>query len=279
MRGDIAMTKAMREVQAHRISTIDPNKPPIEETCNVALEGPLTIDVNEVGTYTVLCTPTDKRAMAIGFLFSEGIITNLGDIALLNECMDDPSVIRVRLNDSAAAADAVGRNLLIVSSCGFCGSESMDEKLTAMPRVENTFRVEGSILRRVSQGMGENQVVFKQSGGTHGIGLFNTEGEIVSFAEDIGRHNALDKAIGKSILLGKTTAGLGAAMSGRVSLEMVGKCARAGIEVISAVSAPTSLALEAASRCNITVLAFVRDTRATVFSCPERVLDLKGHGQ
>jgi FdhD protein len=96
---------------------------------------------------------------------------------------------------------------------------------------------------------------------------------MISFAEDIGRHNALDKAIGKLLLAGRKTAGLGAVLSGRVSLEMVSKSARAGIEVISAVSAPTSLGLEAATRCNITLCAFVRADRATVFANPERILN------
>ena len=89
--------------------------------------------------------------------------------------------------------------------------------------------------------------------------------------EDIGRHNALDKAIGKCLLMKLPTAGLGAVLSGRISLEMVSKCARAGIEMICAVSAPTSLALKAASQCGMSVIAFVRETRATIYTHPERV--------
>ena len=263
---------ALERLCAHRFATDNPDEPPIQEICGVAAEGPVTIDVDGVGTYTVLCSPVDKRAMAVGFLFSEGIIDSINDIALLNECIDDPAVIRVRLNDSAPDSSAKGRNLLIVSSCGICGSESMDEKLSAMPRVGNTFQVSRDVLRTVSKTLSENQVVFKECGGTHAVGIFDARGEMISFAEDIGRHNALDKAIGKCILTNNPTTGYGAAFSGRVSLEMVGKAARAGIELISAVSAPTTLALKAATRCNMTVCAFVRGTRATAFTFPERII-------
>ncbi|MCP4678886.1 MAG: formate dehydrogenase accessory sulfurtransferase FdhD [Deltaproteobacteria bacterium] len=264
--------KGLTEVKAHRIATDDKGKSPVLETCGVAVEEPLTIDVMGVDSYTVLCTPDDKRAMAVGFLFSEGIIGSITDIALLNECKDDPNVLRVQLADGISGENLAGRNLLIVSSCGICGSESMEEKLSAMPKVGNTFKIKSTVLRKVSAAMRGRQVVFKECGGTHAIGLFDATGQIISFAEDIGRHNALDKAIGKCILSGKNPEDLGAAMSGRVSLEMVGKCARAGIELISAVSAPTSLALKAADNCDITVLAFVRDTRATIFTRPKRVI-------
>ncbi len=265
--------QALRQVKAFRIATDTPEQQHVEEACDVATEAPLTIDVEDFGTYTVLCTPDDKRAMAVGFMFSEGIIDRLEDIGLLNECMDDPQVIRVKLGPNAPDQEGKQRNLLIVSSCGVCGSESMDEKLNAMNVVGDTLKVKRQVLRAASNGLSSKQTLFKKSGGTHAIGIFDEHGEIVAFAEDIGRHNALDKAIGKCILMGKPTNGLAAALSGRVSLEMVGKCARAGIELISAVSAPTSLGLDSAEHCNITLCAFVRDTRATVFCGKQRIVD------
>lgn len=263
----------MIEVEATRLTTDDSRAAGVVENCGVAIEGPVTIDVDGTQAFTVLCTPDDKRAMAVGFLFSEGIIDSISDIALLNECEDDPNVIRVRLSESAPNGAEAGRNLLIVSSCGMCGSESMEEKLRLMPKVGNALQIEKSLLIQVAENVRKRQVIFEKSGGTHAIGIFDKKGELKSFAEDIGRHNALDKAIGKCLLHGQSPAGCGASLSGRVSLEMVSKCARAGIEVISAVSAPTSLALEAARRCNITVLGFVRGTRATAFTYPERVID------
>lgn len=259
------------EFKGTRIAVDDPAKPAADETCHVAVEAPLMIDVQGVDQYTVLCTPNDKRAMTVGFLFSEGIINSVADIAVLRECEDDPQTMRIRLQENAPKTDGGGRNLLIVSSCGACGSESMEEKLASLPVVKDGFRIERAVLPRVNAAMRKSQALFDKSGGTHAIGLFDPSGEVVAFAEDIGRHNALDKAIGKCVLTGRDPSKLGAFLSGRVSFEMVGKCARAGIELISAVSAPTSLALEAANRAGITVLAFVRETRATVFTNPHRV--------
>jgi FdhD protein len=116
------------------------------------------------------------------------------------------------------------------------------------------------------------QALFDECGGTHAAGIYDAEGKILASAEDAGRHNALDKSIGKCLLQQTSTAGLAAALSGRVSLEMVSKGARAGIELISAISAPTTLAIEVADRCGITLCAFVRETRATVFTHPHRVV-------
>ena len=102
--------------------------------------------------------------------------------------------------------------------------------------------------------------------------VFEADGTILSFAEDSGRHNALDKAIGKCLLADTVVAGRGVVLTSRLSLEMVSRCARAGIELIAAVSAPTSMAIDVAGKCNITLCAFVRETRATVFTHPGRII-------
>jgi FdhD protein len=162
---------------------------------------------------------------------------------------------------------------VIVSAGGLSAGETREELLATLPRVGDRLRVPAETLRTASEAMRHRQVIYPQSGGTHAAGIFDAEGQVLAFAEDIGRHNALDKAVGKCLLAGRSTAGCGAALSGRVSLEMVTKCARAGLEIISAVSAPTSLACEAARRCNITLCATVRDNKATVFTHPQRILD------
>ena len=244
----------------------------IEEATGVAVEAPLTIDIEGVDSYTILCSPDDRRAMAVGFMFSEGIIQGIGDIAFLADCIDFPEVMRVRLcNPPQRNADAPGRNLLIVSSCGMCGSTDMQEKITTLHMAGNMLHINTEIMNRAMTLLTDKQNVFKKTRGTHAILIFDGRGEVVSFAEDIGRHNALDKAIGKILLAGKTAKGCGAVLSGRVSFEMVSKCSQAGIEVILAVSAPTSLALDAALHCGITVCAFVRDGGATIFTHPERI--------
>ncbi|MDP6438034.1 MAG: formate dehydrogenase accessory sulfurtransferase FdhD [Candidatus Brocadiia bacterium] len=259
----------LQPVKPRRLSTADPSGTLLEEAGQVAVEAPVTIEVQGAGAYTLLCSPTNVRALAVGFLLGEGMIEGLDDIFLLEECEETPGLVRVKVKNVAGAKD---RNLLIVSSCGLCGSESVDEMLRRLPGVGESLRVPGSMLCDLSESLRRRQVVFSESGCTHAAGVFTSDGEIISFAEDIGRHNALDKAIGKCLLARRRSTGCGVALTGRVSVEMVVKCARAGIELMSAVSAPTSLALDAARRSKITLCGFVREGRATVYTCPERVL-------
>jgi FdhD protein len=266
----------LRYVPAQRISTADPARGPVDEQVAVVREAPLTIDVQDVGSYTLLCTPGDERALAAGFLRSEGIIHGMADITALKRCDDDPAVWRVRLAGKVPWIEGKDRSLLIVSSCGACGSEDLEARLRDLPPVDDTLRVNGGVLRSLDGAVRDRQVLFDACGGTHAAGLFSGQGEIRACAEDAGRHNALDKAIGMCLLRGIPTEGLGVVLSGRTSLEMVGKCAKAGIELISCVSAPTSLAIEVADRCRITLCAFVRETRATVFTHPRRIIDPGG---
>ncbi len=267
---------AVRFVRADRISTAnDADKPQAEEVC-VIEETPVTIDVEGVESYTLLCTPIDRPALAAGFLFTEGVIDDMGGIVSLKECDDDPNTIRVRLVDRIPRIEDKDRNLLIVSSCGACGSESLKERVAALPVVGNTLKIEAGLLHSVYKALRRQQSLFKASGGTHAAAVFDENGTVVACAEDVGRHNALDKAIGKCVLADIKTAGHGAALTSRLSLEMVGKCARAGIELITAVSAPTSMAIDVAQNCGITLCAFVRETRATVFTHPVRVIQKRG---
>ncbi|MBW2528559.1 MAG: formate dehydrogenase accessory sulfurtransferase FdhD [Deltaproteobacteria bacterium] len=267
-----------RRVRAQRVQTDGQPPQTVDELVDVAVERALTIDVDRVDSYTLLCSPSDQRALTMGFLLTEGVIDDASDMAELRRCDDEQDVMRVRLRSEPPRLGDEGRNLLIVSSCGLCGAESLAHKLAAIPPVGDLLRVDPATLRTAERALRKHQALFRSTGGTHAVGLFDAEGTILCAAEDTGRHNALDKAIGKELLAGRSPAGLGAVLSGRVSLEMVGKCARAGIEIITAVSAPTSLAIEVAERCSITLCAFVRETRATVFTHPHRVRGLPSRG-
>ena len=263
---------SIRTVQARRISTADSTSPPREEDVNVIIEIPLYIDVEGIELYTILCTPIDKLPMAAGFLFFEGVIDSLDDLALIEECMDEPDVVRIKLTVDEPRIMDPGRNLLITSSCGVCGTEEFNRKLEALPNVGNTLRIESGMLRTAMKDISRIQPLFDTCGGTHLVAIIDRDGKIIAHAEDTGRHNALDKAIGKCLFEGVSFIGSWVMLSSRVSLEMVSKCARAGIELISAISAPTSLAIEVAEHCGITLCAFVRETRATVFTHPERIV-------
>jgi FdhD protein len=269
---------ALKTVRGDRISTEGSSGPTSrsdngsEEEVRVVEEAPVTIDVEGIESYTALCTPADARALAVGFLYSEGVIDRVEDIAVLKECEDDPLTIRVRLKGKIPRIDDAGRNLVITSSCGACGSESLRARIDALPSAGDALRIRASLLPSIFRDLRSRQELFQSCGATHAAALFDAAGEIVSFAEDVGRHNALDKAIGNCLIAGAPTAGRGAAVTSRLSLEMVAKCARAGIELVAAVSAPTSLAIDVSRKCNITLCAFVREKRATVFTHPGRVL-------
>jgi len=237
----------------------------------VVVEEPLTIEIKGIGSYTLMHTPIDAMALALGFTFTEGLISGLNDVSLLSHCPEDPGIIYLELKDPGKST-APERNLAIMSACGICGRRGRrDSLLSALPSVGNSLRISIYTLRAAVKRMRSRQRIFSQTGGTHAATIFNLHGEVVAFGEDIARHNALDKAIGRCLVEERPLLGCGVTLSGRVSFELVAKSARAGIELISAVSAPSSLAIEAAEHSGITLCAFVRGDRAAVYSHPERI--------
>jgi FdhD protein len=240
---------------------------------SVVVEDALTLEVEDVGSYTLLCTPGDELALAAGFALTEGLIATYDDVLALRHRGQDPRVVRMRLREPAGVGEK-GRNLIVASSCGLCETrQPVEAMLAELPRVGDSLRVAADRLREILERLRSHQELFRRTGGAHAAGLFTADGELVAFAEDLGRHNALDKAIGQRLVEGRTAAGLGAALSGRVSFELVAKCARAGLELVAAVSAPSSLALRAAQACGMTVCGFVRESRATIYTHVFRVLN------
>jgi len=262
------MDSSIDGVSATRISSGDQ---PVPEECRVVVERPLTLIIEGMGEYTLMCTPSDQMALAVGFAFTEGMIATPSDIDLLRACEDDPGTIKMSLSEHLRG-ETRARNLIIASSCGLCGLERIDDILDNLGVCGQSLRVSLSRVLAAHEEMKSRQAIFHETGGTHAAAIFTPQGEIVAFAEDIGRHNALDKAIGKCLLSETPTAGCGLAFSGRASFEIVVKAARAGIELIAAVSAPSSLAIRAAERCGITLCGFVRGDRATVYTDESRVV-------
>ena len=258
----------------------------------VVREDALTLDVEGVGHYTLMWTPISGQptaqgftiedgvlgdvddpealALALGFARSEGLIGSLEDIRALSLCPDDPGVVRVQLRDPAATA-VNRRNVVVNSSCGICGPrEILEENALGLASVSDNLRLSREQLTPLMTAMRDAQQVFEETGGSHAAALFDTAG-LISVAEDLGRHNALDKAIGRVLIERGDSTGYGAVLSSRLSLEMVLKAIRAGIELVLAVSAPTSLAIEVAERFGVTLCGFVRDDRATVYTHPRRI--------
>ncbi|MCC7455726.1 MAG: formate dehydrogenase accessory sulfurtransferase FdhD [Nitrospira sp.] len=265
----------------------------VEDACWVAEERPLTIDVEGVGAYTLMWTPTSETelpcgftpadgvltgdevpealALAAGFAFTEGLLASVDDIRGLSICQHDSEVVRLTLVDPERA-HVRRRNVVIGSSCGICGGrERIDDVTRGIRPVDDSLRLDATRLEAIMATLRRRQAVWLATGGTHAAAIFDGGGRILTLFEDLGRHNALDKAIGHCLLARVPLAGCGAALTSRVTLEMASKAARAGLELVAAVSAASTLAIEVADRFGVTLCGFVRNGRATAFSHGHRL--------
>ncbi len=228
----------------------------------VVIERPLKIEVNE-SSYTLLRTPGADRELCVGFLFTEGLIEKLGDILILRQCPDSADSLTVKVSDTR---EKPSRSMLITSSCGLCGREDIEAMVDALGRVESSLQVSPEMMYRLPETVRARQELFDLTGGAHASAFFDEDGNILGVKEDVGRHNALDKLIGQAIMQELPMNSSGVFLSGRTSLEMIVKAARARIPVVAAVGAPTEIAAEAAERLGITLCGFLRDQRLSVYT-------------
>lgn len=266
---------------------------PRRELCAVVEEDTLTLAVEGVGNYTLMWTPTETieegfgftdddgvladngnpeaLCLAAGFALSEGIISRLSDVESMALCADEPDVVRLLLKPGVDPK--VRRaDVLIQSSCGICGyRDIVENNVYGLCSVANDMILSDSVFGNLMDQLRAGQHVFGDTGGSHGAALFTASGEVLAVAEDLGRHNALDKAIGRHLLEGRNFSQCGVLLSSRLSLEMVLKVIRAGLQIVAAVSAPTSLAIELAQHHGVTLCGFVRDQRMTVYTHPWRI--------
>jgi FdhD protein len=226
-------------------------------------------------------TPGNDFELAIGFLFSEGVINNKNDILSVSrnkELVDDSNAentVLIELNESVKVDPDKIRNFYINSSCGICGSSMVEgiSKIQPIDSHASNLEIEESVLRQLPENLRQKQDAFGLTGGLHASALFNVNGEILHLFEDVGRHNALDKLIGQQInenALPLSRYGL--MLSGRTSFELVHKSALAGIPIIVAIGAPSSLAIEAAWEYEITLIGFLNSDRFNIYSYPKRII-------
>lgn len=262
--------------------------------CQVVEEDALTLDVRDVGHYTLMWTPTvanttaqgytledgllgegeqpEGLCLAMGFALSEGLIESLADIKSLAVCPDNPKVVKLHLHHPDRVK-TTRKNVVINSSCGICGPrEILEDNALNLQPVADDLRISHAHFALLMAQMREGQAIFEQTGGSHAAAVFDQSGRVLSVAEDLGRHNALDKAIGMVLLHRGNVTGCGVVLSSRLSLEMVLKAVRTGLQMMVAVSAPTSLAIEVADKFGVTLCGFVRERRATVYTHAQRVL-------
>jgi FdhD protein len=222
-------------------------------------------------------TPGHDFELAVGFLYGEGVISGPGDVVTVRYCSladDEPqlyNVVSVALN-RAVDMSALARSFYATSSCGICGKaslESLEQRCNVLPASKP---VPVSRLVGLPDELRRRQRIFSETGGLHAAGLYDRDGGCLGVREDVGRHNALDKLVGYSLLRGDLPlSDAVAVVSGRLSFELIQKAAMAGIPVICAVSAPSSLAVETADGLGMTVVGFVRDGGCNIYSHPERV--------
>lgn len=286
------MKKGIVDVEALYIPTGDAESE--ASRCRVVEEDALTLDVRDVGHYTLMWTPTshpvaphgftledgllgeeeqpEGLSLAMGFALSEGLIDSLADIRSLSVCPDSPGVVRLQLHRPEGVT-TTRRNVIINSSCGICGPrEILEDNALGLQSVEDSLRIGHGQFATLMAQMHDSQQIFRQTGGSHAAAIFDQSGEVLAVAEDLGRHNALDKAIGMVLLHRGDVANCGAVLSSRLSLEMILKAVRTGLQMMLAVSAPTSLAIDVAEKFGVTLCGFVRDNRATIYTHPQRVL-------
>jgi len=260
-------------VSSAEIVRISEQAPTEKLTDHVVNEQPITIMIDRVGSFTVMATPSDIEALAVGFVYSEGLIDSIDDVITVSTKPQLPNVVGIQVQDPTKIA--IRRNMIVASSCGMCGARNIKKMLADMPPCETSLEVNSNLLIEVTKRLRSMQQIFQMTGGSHAAGIFDSAGKIIAFAEDLGRHSALDKAIGKCLSDKLPTKGLATVLSGRISLEMVTKAAKAGIELIAAVSAPSSFAVKAAKQWNITLCGFVRQDKINIYTCPERICNLQ----
>ena len=251
-------------VAAQRV--VDGEARPLEET--VAVEEPLEIHINGQPWITTMRTPGHDRELALGLLYSEGLLADLVDV---DSIVVEDNVVLI---EGQISIDGHTRGFVRSSSCGVCGRASLDAIMARHPPAIPTdgFTIRESDVEILLRRLRSMQSVFETTGGVHAVALFSENTEITELAEDVGRHNAMDKIVGRSLKhlpLSKH----GFLLSGRVSFEMVQKAVMAGSPCIIAIGAPTTLAIDLARQHGITLIGFARDMRFNVYTGSWRLQD------
>ncbi|ADB39168.1 formate dehydrogenase accessory sulfurtransferase FdhD [Spirosoma linguale] len=269
-------------VTVHKISgeslTEAPDLLAVEEPLEIRLGfGPAT-NREQRSVSVTMRTPGHDEELAMGFLFTEGIVQRPADIVSCRHCVQDAekegNVLRVELHPDVVVDWArLERNTFTSSSCGLCGKATIEAVMALTPGpLLSDFSVEPAILHALPDRVRQIQRAFAYTGGIHAAALFDADGKLLLVREDIGRHNALDKLIGAAFWQNWLPLAQHAVfLSGRIGVELVQKSWLAGVPLLAAVGAPSSLAVQMAKEAHMTMAGFVRDNRFNIYSEPKRV--------
>ena len=241
-----------------------------------AAEEPMEVRIDGEPFAVIMRTPGADHDLTVGFLFAERVIRSATDVLGITRGADSHNVIDVRLVDARAGelslrAD-VRRRIVMNASCGLCGRVTIEALRVEAPDIAAEWTIPACIIRGLPDTLRRTQAVFEETGGLHAAGLFDRSGALEVMAEDVGRHNAVDKVVGRMLMEDRVPLGQSILfVSGRTSYEIVQKAWLAGIPIVGAVSAPSSLAVELAEEAGITLLGFVRGSAFNVYSSAGRV--------
>jgi FdhD protein len=240
----------------------------------VAVERALEVRLDGEPFAVIMRTPGHDRHLAVGFLFTEGVLVSSRDVVAVQEVADD--VVDVRLSPERALllGDLLGsrRNVTMNSSCGMCGRRSLESLDIPTTPITAGWQMASSVISGLPDVLATAQAAFAETGGLHAAGLVDVDGVLEASAEDVGRHNAIDKLIGRMLLTGRLPlADRALVVSGRLSFEIVQKTYLAGLPIIVAVSAPSSLAVDLARQCGMTLAGFTRGGRFNVYAGAHRI--------
>lgn len=259
---------------------------PVERPDTLVVEEPLEVRVGGRPLAVTMRTPGHDMELAAGFLLSEGVVSRRAHVVAQRYCagaapapdggdVNTYNVLDVDLDPSLPAPDpSVERSFYTTSSCGVCGKASLDAVRTvaAWRLDDDPVRVDRGVLASLPDRLREAQRVFDRTGGLHAAGLFTASGELLHLREDVGRHNAVDKVLGRALLDGDVPLrGRVLLVSGRASFELAQKAWMAGVPVLAAVSAPSSLAVDVAAEAGMTLVGFLRGTSMNVYTRADRV--------
>jgi FdhD protein len=237
----------------------------------------MEIRVNGTAISVTMRTPGNDFELALGFCLTEGIVAGPEAVRAIRYCVGDEAqeynVVDVHLTDPTPVSESLRRNVYTTSSCGLCGTASIDAVRKTVPDVSgDPLRLAPEVLARLPEQLRAAQRVFERTGGLHAAGVYDAGGKLICLREDVGRHNAVDKVIGWAATSRRLPlAGHALMVSGRVAFEIVQKALVAGFPLVAAVSAPTNLAVELAESAGMTLVGFLRGTSMNVYCGAERI--------
>ena len=250
-------------------------------TDRAATEEPLEVRLHGRSFAVIMRTPGADRELAAGFLLAERVLSSPDDLGTIEYCTDPgaehpENIVNVTIaNGSAGALERIladRRQVTTNSSCGLCGRLTIESLAVDVPRVESALALTAATLAALPARLRESQAVFDETGGLHAAGLFTAEGGLSDLAEDVGRHNAVDKVVGRMLIRDALPLSHHVlCVSGRTSYEIVQKAIVAGISIVAAVSAPSSLAVDLARAFGVTLVGFVRGDTFNIYAHDGRI--------